>query len=55
MRAGFPYAPIQNARNLLGRLAATEPKLLACMHGSSFLGDGAHLLRALGEALSPAG
>jgi flavorubredoxin len=54
MRAGFPYAPIQNARDLLGRLAAAEPKLLACMHGSSFRGDGAPLLRALGEALSPA-
>jgi flavorubredoxin len=54
LRAGFPYAPIRDARHLLGRLAATEPKLLACMHGSSFRGDGAALLRALGEALSPA-
>jgi flavorubredoxin len=29
------------------KLAATEPRLLACMHGSSFRGDGALLLRRL--------
>ncbi len=52
LRQAFPYAPIANARALLERLAATEPTLLALMHGSSFRGDGAALLRALGNALS---
>ena len=52
LRQAFPYAPIGNARALLDRLAATEPALLALMHGSSFRGDGASLLRALGDALS---
>jgi flavorubredoxin len=51
LRKGFPYAPIDNATALLERLAATEPALLACMHGSSFRGDGAALLRALGGRL----
>ena len=32
--------------------SATEPELLACMHGSSYRGKGAPLLRRLGEALS---
>ena len=34
------------------RLAATEPALLACMHGASYRGDGAAALRALGKALA---
>ena len=33
-------------------LAQLEPRLLACMHGSSFRGDGGALLRQLGEALT---
>ena len=33
------------------RLAALQPRLLACMHGSAWTGDGAALLRALGVAL----
>jgi len=52
LRAGFPFAPVRNAGELLGRLAATEPALLACMHGSSYRGDGAALLRQLGSALA---
>jgi hypothetical protein len=39
-------------RPLIEKLAATEPELLACMHGSSYRGKGAPLLRRLGEALS---
>ncbi|MBC7173989.1 MAG: MBL fold metallo-hydrolase, partial [Polyangiaceae bacterium] len=30
---------------------ATEPRTLALMHGSSFQGDGAMLLRGLADAL----
>jgi flavorubredoxin len=33
------------------RLAAFEPRLLACMHGSAFRGDGARALRELGSAV----
>jgi flavorubredoxin len=36
---------------LIEKLAATQPRVLACMHGSAWQGDGAALLRALGEAL----
>jgi flavorubredoxin len=52
MRQAFPYAPIRDARGVVGRLAELEPRLLACMHGSSFRGDGGALLRQLGEALA---
>jgi hypothetical protein len=34
------------------RLAATEPALLACMHGAAYRGNGAAALRALAVALS---
>lgn len=47
------YSHTRNARALLERLAATEPTTLACMHGSAWRGDGARLLRALADALSP--
>ena len=33
------------------KLAATEPRTLALMHGSSYRGDGGKLLRAFGDAL----
>jgi len=36
---------------LIEKLAGTKPATLACMHGSSWRGDGAALLRALGERL----
>ena len=36
---------------LLERLAAFSPRLLACMHGSAYSGDGAALLHALQRAL----
>ena len=51
MRQEFPYAPIQGAKALLDKLAATEPRMLACMHGASYRGDGAALLQRLGAAL----
>ena len=40
-----------NARMLLEKLAMMEPTTLACMHGSTWRGDGAKLLRALADAL----
>ena len=45
------YSHTKNVREIMARLAATEPKILACMHGSAWQGDGARLLTALGEAL----
>lgn len=41
-----------HARDLLEKLAAESPTTLACMHGSAWRGDGALLLRALGERLA---
>ncbi len=41
----------KNVGPLLEKLAKTEPRTLACMHGSAWQGDGAKLLRALGGAL----
>lgn len=40
-----------SSRRLLEKLAATEPTTLALMHGSSYRGDGARLLRGLADAL----
>jgi hypothetical protein len=37
---------------MLERLASTAPETLACMHGSAWRGDGAKLLRALGDRLA---
>jgi flavorubredoxin len=37
---------------LIEKVAATEPRVLACMHGSAWRGDGGKLLRALGGALA---
>ena len=45
------YSHTKNARPLIERLAAAKPTTLACMHGSAWKGDGAQLLRALGDAL----
>ena len=52
MRQGFPYAPVRDAGPIVDRLARLEPQLLACMHGSSYRGDGGALLRRLRDALS---
>lgn len=52
MRASMDYfSHTKNARALIGRLAETKPTTLACMHGSSWRGDGEKLLLALGDAL----
>jgi hypothetical protein len=48
----FAHSP--DTRGLLGKLAATQPKTLACMHGSAWSGDGGRLLLDLADALSPA-
>ena len=55
MRGGMPtyFAHSPATAATLARLAATEPRQLACMHGSSFTGDGAALLRALSAVLVP--
>lgn len=45
------YSHTKNAGAMIERLAATQPTTLACMHGAAWRGDGAQLLRALGERL----
>jgi len=45
------YSHTKDVRRLIGKVAETNPKRLACMHGSAWEGDGAKLLRALGDAL----
>ncbi|MDH4040396.1 MAG: FprA family A-type flavoprotein [Gammaproteobacteria bacterium] len=48
MRANMDYfAHGSNTRSVLERLAALQPSILACMHGSAYEGDGGALLRAL--------
>lgn len=41
-----------NAPTLIEKLAQLKPRLLACMHGSAWAGDGAGMLRSLGQALA---
>ncbi len=45
------YSHTKHVRPVMERLAATQPRTLACMHGSAWHGDGGKLLRALGDAL----
>ena len=52
LREAFPYAVVRDGSQIVDRLAGLQPKLLACMHGSSFKGDGAELLRRLSAALA---
>ena len=53
MRGAMDYfAHGGNTAAVLDRLAAFEPRLLACMHGSAYRGDGAKALRALSAALA---
>ncbi len=47
------YAHGTQTRSLLEKLAAASPGTMACMHGSAWRGDGARLLRALADAVSP--
>lgn len=49
MAGSVPFTP--QTRPILDGLAALEPTTLACMHGSSFSGDGAAALRDLGAGL----
>jgi flavorubredoxin len=53
MRLAMPASVAIEAhtRQILDKLAATEPRTLALMHGSSYRGDGAKLLRAFADAL----
>jgi flavorubredoxin len=46
------FSHTKNSRAMIEKLASTNPTTLACMHGSAWRGDGAGLLRALGDALS---
>lgn len=48
------YAHGRDAPRLLEKLAATSPRVLACMHGQAYEGDGAALLGALSRALAGA-
>jgi hypothetical protein len=53
MRAQLDYfAHSPNTVPVLKRLASLHPKILACMHGSAWQGDGAALLTRLAAALS---
>jgi flavorubredoxin len=54
MRAGMDYfAHAPGTRALIEKLAATEPRTLACMHGSAWSGDGRKLLLELADVLAP--
>jgi flavorubredoxin len=46
------YAHSPDTTAILERLAGEHPKVLACMHGSAWRGDGAALLRSLAKSLS---
>lgn len=51
-RAAMDYfSATKNVGALIGKLAATQPSTLACMHGSAWRGDGAALLTELGRQL----
>jgi flavorubredoxin len=45
------FAHGKDTRRTLEKLAAFEPRVLACMHGSAFAGDGRALLLELARAL----
>jgi flavorubredoxin len=45
------FAHGRGDRAILDKLITTGPRVLACMHGSAFRGDGAAMLRALGQVL----
>lgn len=46
------YAHSKSSGALFDKLAKYEPKILACMHGAAWQGDGAALLRSLGQRLA---
>ncbi len=52
LRQGLDYfSGTRRAPELAEKLARLEPRLLACMHGYAWEGDGAALIRRLGQAL----
>jgi len=53
MRSAMDYfSHTKPTRELAEKLAATSPKVLACMHGSAWQGDGAELIRQLAGRLA---
>jgi flavorubredoxin len=53
MRSMLDYfSQTRLVHELAEKLAATSPRILACMHGSAWQGDGASLLRSLGRRLA---
>jgi len=53
MRGGLDYfSQTRQVTELTEKLAATSPRILACMHGSAWQGDGAALLRQLAKRLA---
>jgi len=53
MRGGLAYfSQTRQVTELTEKLAATSPRILACMHGSAWQGDGAALLRQLAKRLA---
>jgi len=46
------FSHSRDAGALIEKLARLEPKVLACMHGSAWSGNGAGMLRCLGRALA---
>ena len=53
MRAQLDYfSQTRNVRELTEKLARTSPRILACMHGAAWQGDGAELLRQLAGRLA---
>ena len=52
-RDAFNYfCETRQVQQLANKLADTSPRILACMHGSAWKGDGADLLRQLGKNLA---
>lgn len=53
MRGAMDYfSQTRHARALAEKLASTQPRTLACMHGAAWEGDGEDLLRRLGDRLA---
>lgn len=53
MRANLDYfSQTRNVYVLMEKLVKTSPRLLACMHGAAWQGDGAELLRRLAARLA---
>jgi len=46
------YAHCRDSSALFAKIAATHPRVLACMHGSAWHGDGEALINALAKSVS---